>query len=112
MGGRIKKLDNFKSEDIVTLDLNKYQHYTIFTATNIDLIIYFIYLSTKYKNLYIPKLDKNELNNIDNDIEYPWVILYQKETPFEKGKFKLYSNLNLNINNVRRDKNTIMLYYF
>jgi hypothetical protein len=100
----LKKLDNFKVEDNVLLDLNKYQHYTIFTATNIDLILYFIYLSTKYKNLYIPKLYKNELNNIDKDIEYPWIILYQKEVSFEKGKFKLYSNLNLNINNIRRDK--------
>lgn len=100
----LKKLDNFKLEDIVLLDLNEYQHYTIFTATNIDLIIYFIYLSTKYKNLYIPKLDKNELNNIDSDIEYPWIILYEKEISFEKGKFKLYPNLNLNINNIRRNK--------
>ena len=94
------KLDNFELDDIVKLDLQKYQHYTIFTAKPIDVIIYFIYLSTKYKNLYIPKLNKNE----KYDIDYPWMIIYEKEVTFEKGKFSIYPNLNLNINNIRREK--------
>ena len=97
----LNKLDNFDLDDIVKLDLDKYQHYTIFTATPIDVIIYFIYLSSKYKNLYIPKLNKNELNNYD--IDYPWLIIYEKEAS-EKEKFKIYTNLNLNINNIRREK--------
>ena len=82
----LNKLDNFDLDDIVKLDLDKYQHYTIFTATPIDVIIYFIYLSSKYKNLYIPKLNKNELNNYD--IDYPWLIIYEKEAS-EKEKFKI-----------------------
>jgi len=96
----LTKLDNFELDDIVKLDLQKYQHYTIFTAKPIDVIIYFIYLSTKYKNLYIPKLNKNE----KYDIDYPWMIIYEKEVTFEKGKFSIYPNLNLNINNIRREK--------
>lgn len=96
----LTKLDNFELDDIVKLDVKKYQHYTIFTAKPTDVIIYFIYLSNKYKNLYIPKLNKNE----NYDVDYPWMIIYEKELTFEKGKFSMYPNLNLNINNIRRDK--------
>jgi hypothetical protein len=32
------------------------------------------------------------------------MIIYEKELTFEKGKFSMYPNLNLNINNIRRDK--------
>ena len=96
----LTKLDNYELDDIVKLDVKKYQHYTIFTAKPTDVIIYFIYLSNKYKNLYIPKLNKNE----NYDVDYPWMIIYEKELTFEKGKFSIYPNLNLNINNIRRDK--------
>jgi hypothetical protein len=90
----LKKLDNFKLDNTIKLNLEKYQHQTKFTATMMDIIIYFIYLSNKYKNLYIPKI----FNPTDVREDYPWVINY------EKDKIDIYPNLNMVINNVRREK--------
>lgn len=91
----LKKLDNYKSDDTIELDLKKYQHHTKFTATIMDIKIYFIYLSNKYKNLYIPKI--NNLNNSHKD--YSWIIYY------EKNKIDIHPNLNMIINNIRRENN-------
>ncbi len=90
----LKKLDNYKSDNIIKLDLEKYQHQTKFTATMMDIIIYFIYLSKKYKNLYIPKIN----NPTDIHEDYPWVVNY------EENKIDIHPNLNMVINNVRREK--------
>jgi len=92
-GNELKKLDNYKVDDKIDLDIKKYQHHTKFTATITDIKIYFIYLSNKYKNLYIPKI--NNPNNIHTN--YSWIILY------EKNKIDIHPNLNMNINNIRRE---------
>lgn len=81
-------------KDLIKLDLQKYQHQTKFTATMMDIIIYFVYLSKKYKNLYIPKI----YNPMDTREDYPWVINY------EKDKMDIHPNLNMVINNIRREK--------
>ena len=89
----LKKLDNYKLDNTIDLDIKKYQHHTKFTATIMDIKIYFIYLSNKYKNLYIPKI--NNPNNIHTN--YSWIISY------EKNKIDIHPNLNMNINNIRRE---------
>jgi hypothetical protein len=86
------KLNKYKDDNTIDLDLKKYQHQTKFTATITDIKIYFIYLSNKYKNLYIPKI--NNLNT--NHIDYSWIINY------EKNKIDIHPNLNMCINNIRR----------
>ena len=90
---KLKKLDNYKVDNTIELDIKKYQHHTKFTATIMDINIYFIYLSNKYKNLYIPKI--NIPNNIHTN--YSWFISY------EKNKIDIHPNLNMNINNIRRE---------
>jgi len=80
----------------INLEENKYQHSTKFTATTIDLIIYFIYLDEKYKNLYIPKI-KHDVT-IRND--FPWFINYNDTT----NNLDIHPSINLLINNIRREK--------
>ena len=90
----LKKLDNFELDNTIKLDLEKYQHQNKFTATILDVVIYFIYLSNKYKNLYIPKT----YSPINVNIDYSWIINY------EKNKIDIDPNLNTIINNIRRNK--------
>ena len=86
------KLNKYKEDNTIELDLKKYQHQTKFTATLTDIKIYFIYLSKKYKNLYIPKISNLNTNHKD----YSWIINY------EKNKIDIHPNLNMCINNIRR----------
>lgn len=93
----IKKLKPYVEKDTINIkiDENKYQHQTKFTATMIDIIIYFIYLSKKYKNLYIPKiLDSNDMRE-----DFPWVISYAP------NQIDIHPNLNYTINKIRREGN-------
>jgi hypothetical protein len=90
------KAKKYKPNLDIKLEENKYQHSTIFTATTIDLIIYFIYLDKKYKNLYIPKI-KNDTSNRDN---FPWFINYNDYI----NNLDIHPNINLLINNIRREK--------
>ena len=86
---KIKKL---KVVDDIKLDVKKFQHHTKFTATMLDIIIYFIYLSKKYKNLYIPKIH----NNIFRE-DFSWIINYST------GYIDIHPNLNAKINTIRRE---------
>lgn len=80
----------------ITLEDNKYQHYTKFTATMIDIIIYFIHLDKKYKNLFVPKiLDVNK-----NRKDFPFVITYDEAL----NMLDIHPKLNTIINNIRREK--------
>jgi hypothetical protein len=88
------KSEKYKPDLKLHLDENKYQHYTKFTATLIDIIIYFIHLDKKHKNLYIPKINKGDSNN------FPWFINFNSE----ENILDIHPNLNFLINNVRRDK--------
>ena len=92
----LKKLDNFELDNTIKLDLEKYQHQNKFTAGLLDVVIYFIYLSNKYKNLYIPKTYSPITINLH--INYCWIINY------EKNKIDIHPNLNININNTIREK--------
>jgi len=83
-------------EDNIDLEINKYQHYTVFSATMLDIIIYFIHLDKKYKNLYIPKiLDFNATRK-----DFPFVITYDENLSI----LDIHPKLNALINNVRRDE--------
>ena len=93
----IKKLNQYVEKDTIDIKIekNKYQHQTKFTATMIDIIVYFIYLSKKYKNLYIPKIvDSNSMRE-----DFPWVISYST------NQIDIHPNLNYTINKIRREGN-------
>ena len=92
----LKKLDNFELDNTIKLDLEKYQHQNKFTATILDVVIYFIYLSNKYKNLYIPKT--NSPITINVHINYCWIINY------ENNEIDIHPNLNTTINNTIKEK--------
>jgi hypothetical protein len=74
--------NNNKLSDI-EVEINPYQHQTKFTASLFDIVIYFIYLSKKYKNLYIPKITNNYLFTPT----LSWFIIYdekQKELNYQQ----------------------------
>jgi len=89
----LNKMTNYTPKLDIELDVRKYQHQTKFTATMIDIIIYFVYLSKKYKNLYIPYI--NDPNN--NREEFSWVIKYSKDN------IDIHHDLNKVINTIRRE---------
>lgn len=91
----LKKLKEYKLDNSIDINVkeNKYQHQTKFTATMMDIIIYFIYLSRKYKNLYIPKI----LDSNNSREDFPWVINYASNS------IDIHPNLNFTINNIRRE---------
>ena len=91
----LKKIKEYKIDNKIEIDVkeNKYQHQTKFTATMMDIIIYFIYLSRKYKNLYIPKI----LDSNNSREDFPWVINYTSNS------IDIHPNLNFTINNIRRE---------
>jgi len=80
----------------VDLEINKYQHYTKFTATMIDIIIYFIHLDKKYKNLYIPRI----LDFSKNRKDFPFVVAYDENI----NSLDIHPKINTLINNIRREK--------
>jgi len=86
----------YKPDLNINLEVNKYQHSTKFSATLADIIIYFIYLDKKYKNLYIPKLFEEKPERKD----FPWFINYFEETEV----VDIHPRLNYLINNIRREK--------
>lgn len=92
----LKKSKKFIPDLNVDIEINKYQHFTKFTATMIDILIYFIYLDKKYKNLYIPKI--YEVGQTRND--FPFVISYNES----EGILDINLKLNSLINSVRREQ--------
>jgi hypothetical protein len=92
----INKLKQYVEKDNIDIKIekNKYQHQTKFTATMIDIIVYFIYLSKKYKNLFIPHILDSNMRE-----DFPWVINYSP------NKIDIHPNLNYTINKVRREGN-------
>ena len=80
----------------IELEINKYQHYTKFTATMIDIIIYFIHLDKKYKNLFIPRILDFNANRKD----FPFVVTYDENLNI----LDIHPKINALINDVRREK--------
>jgi hypothetical protein len=80
----------------IDLEVHKYQHFTKFTATMIDIIIYFIHLSKKYKNLYIPKIYGNNSDRKD----FPFIVNYDDNLKI----LDINPKLNVLINDIRREK--------
>jgi hypothetical protein len=76
--------------------INELKKLDNFTATILDVVIYFIYLSNKYKNLYIPKT--NSPITINVHINYCWIINY------ENNEIDIHPNLNTTINNTIKEK--------
>jgi len=80
------KLDKYyKNSNNINFENYTFSNYTIFNSTLIDTKIFIIYLTEKYKNLYIPNLDS--------------IILYQNE-----NTYKIPEYLNNHINQIRYDK--------
>ena len=92
----LKKSKVYSPKLDIDIEYNKYQHYTKFTATMIDILIYFIYLDKKYKNLYIPKIYEGS----ESREHFPFVINYVENDNI----LDINTKLNSLINNVRREK--------
>lgn len=99
--GFLEKSEKYKEEDIkIKIDKLKYEHQTKFTATIIDIIVYFIYLAKKYKNiLYLPKTYNLTIDNNSIVNNYPWFISYD----LKENSINMHNNINLQINQVRRE---------
>lgn len=96
------KSRKYKPITDINLEKNKYQHSTKFTATDIDLMLYFIYLDEKYKNLYIPRIK----NDISNRIDFPWQINYDDTTNI----LDIHPDINLLIENNKKDYNYAIIF--
>jgi len=72
----LSKFKKYKEVTDINLEQGKYQHVTKFTATDTDLMLYFVYLDQKYKNLYIPRIK----NDTSGRTELPWEITYNDTT--------------------------------
>lgn len=72
----LSKFKNYKEVTDINLEQSKYQHVTKFTANDTDLMLYFVYLDQKYKNLYIPRIK----NDTSGRTELPWEITYEDTT--------------------------------
>jgi hypothetical protein len=90
------KAKKYKPDTNIKLEINTYQHHTQFTSTLLDIMMYFIYLDKKYKNLYIPKIFEPEFENRD----FPWLISYAEPD----NALIIHPKLNFLINNIRRNK--------
>lgn len=95
---KLKPID--KQNIKIDIDEEKYQHYTLFRGHLDDIALYFIYLSKKHKNLFIPKISIDKIN--DNKLldinEMPWFIAYN----YDNDSFQINNTINIQINNVRR----------
>lgn len=90
----LDKVTVYKPNINVKLEELPYQHNTNFSAGMHDIIIYFIYLDKKYKQLYIPNMPDHA--NLRDDL-FPYVITYSNEN------INIHPDLNININKVRRE---------
>jgi len=83
--------------NIVTINNLKYSHATLFQSRFTDLAIFCIYLTDKYKNLYLPNMESYLLNNIVFDETtgypfaddlimrepiFPWIINYNTNSTY------------------------------
>jgi len=72
----LSKFKKYKEVTDINLEQGKYQHFTKFTANDVDLMLYFVYLDQKYKNLYIPRIK----NDTSGRKVLPWEINYDDTT--------------------------------
>lgn len=72
----LSKFKKYKEVTDINLEQSKYQHVTKFTANDTDVMLYFVYLDQKYKNLYIPRIK----NDTSGRKELPWEINYDDMT--------------------------------
>jgi hypothetical protein len=101
-----------KYNDINNVKINeyKYAHSTLFQASLNDVILYFIYLSKKYKKLLIPITKNYLLNNVTSQISmeqndlllfeniFPFIILY-----YDDEKYNIHPYLNNIINSAKKN---------
>lgn len=85
-----KKKSNNKTCFNIIFNKYSYNHGNLFNSTFQDLAIFFIEISKKYKNLYLPKIKDNnkDIKNekfgnsylpdfyLNNYLKFPWIILY------------------------------------
>jgi len=91
----LSKFKKYKEVTDINLEQGKYQHVTKFTATDTDLMLYFVYLDQKYKNLYIPRIK----NDTSGRTELPWEITYDDTTNI----LNIHPDINLLIETNRKD---------
>lgn len=106
------KNDNLDCFNNVKIFKNKYSHGNIFQSRFIDMAIFLLYLTRKYNQLYLPKMIKNQMDNItwdqgliypdsylENNLNFPWIIIWNSH-----NSFWIHPYLNNLINSLRRSK--------
>jgi hypothetical protein len=93
----INKLEIYKENDDIILNELPYSNYTLFQSKFKDLALFVLFLTNKYKDLYIPKMeesylienvtaDNTELLFTDDIIEkkqiFPWFISYHNTNEY------------------------------
>jgi hypothetical protein len=110
----LKSLKKYNDNNQVILDEYKYTYGNLFQSKFKDISMIIIYLTEKYKNLYLPNLDDYSLKNLnysenlglswpdsilDRTPIFPWIICYDDE-----NNFWIHTILNNLINSQRRFK--------
>jgi len=97
----INKLEIYNIDDNIHITNLPYVHYTLFQSRFNDLALFMLYLSDKYKDLYVPIIDLHLLENIKgNNILFtddiiakkqifPWYISY-----FNENEYYIHEYLN------------------
>ena len=92
----LKKLPKFKKEnEKIKLKNYDYSHGNIFQSRFLDMAIFLLELSKKYKELYLPNMIDNVTENITWDqgliypdsyleeyLNFPWIILYNSKSNY------------------------------
>ena len=92
----INKLEIYTPSDDIIINELPYTHYTLFQSKFKDLALFVLFLSDKYKDLYIPTLESYLLENVtadeteqlftDDIIEqkqiFPWFISYYNDNEY------------------------------
>lgn len=110
-------LKEYKEDNnIKTIDNLKYSHSTLFQSKFTDLGIFCLYLTDKYKDLYLPNMESYLLNNIAFDETtgfpfaddlimrepvFPWVINYNTDSTYYIHPY-LNTLINSNVSTKKR----------
>jgi hypothetical protein len=110
----LKTLPVLKDDNNVVLQKNSYSHANLFKATFKDMSFYLLHLTNKYKNLYFPNINDQQIANLNSldDILiewpdpmledyniFPWIICYEND-----DNYWIHNQLNNLINIQRRKK--------
>lgn len=117
----LNSLPQINIKDEIKINNYKYSHTNSFSSTILDTGIFFVYLKSKYKNLYIPESSKDNkvMLNWESNIEYPhpilneydnfaWIIIWENKYNYIIHP-ELNNLINSNKNNDKYDFSIVLL---